>query len=196
MTKELLALVTQWGFGTVLTVAALFGFFPKFVVNLIVLVYPPDHPRRRELPAELEAVPLRERLTWVFGQCATVLFDGVPARVRDLRSRIRPAAGPDAPESPEPATPPLSPEEARRASFLARAAEVTMGGAVFGPPIAPTTPPDRRLHTTRVSGGRFAGAYVFGAADPMRPLLDEAARRRNNRDAADLAERLKAFYEA
>ncbi|WP_370961814.1 hypothetical protein [Amycolatopsis sp. cg9] len=205
MTKDLLALVTEWGVGATLTVAVLFGFFPKFVVNLIVLVYPPDHPRRRELPAELEVVPLRERLTWVFGQCATVLFDGVPARISELRSRARPtSAGPDSPESAEAATSDqLSPEAARRASFLAHAAEVTMGAAVFGSgPIewldVPTriTPLAGRLLTTRVSSGRFTGAYVFEPADRMRPLSDEAARRRNNRDAADLAERLRACYDA
>ncbi|UOX92845.1 hypothetical protein MUY14_20280 [Amycolatopsis sp. FBCC-B4732] len=185
MTDDLLALVTEWGVGTMLTVATLFGFFPKFVVNLIVLVYPRDHPRRRELPAELDAVPVRERLTWVFGQCATVLFDGVPARIGDLRSRNHPAAAePDPPESAGPAT----------ASFLAHAAEVTMGAAVFGPESGSW--PDARLTTTRVSGGRFTGAYVFESADRMRPLLDEAARRRNNRDAMALAKQLEAFYAA
>lgn len=85
--KELLDLVAPWGIGMVLTTAALFGFFPKFVMHLMVLIYPRDHDRRRELPAELEVVPYRERLLWVFGQCTTVLFEGVPARARDIRSR-------------------------------------------------------------------------------------------------------------
>lgn len=80
-------LVAMWGVGTVLTTAALFGFFPKFAMHLIVLVYPPDHPRRRELPAELAALPHRKRLMWVAEQLATMFFDAVPARVRDVRAR-------------------------------------------------------------------------------------------------------------
>lgn len=124
----------------------------------------------------------------------------MPARIGDLRSRTRPtAAEPDSPESTESATSEqLSPEVARWASFLAHAAEVTLGAAVFGPPDAPTTtpPPNRRLRTTRVSGGRFYGAFVFERADRIHPLAAETARRRNNRDATDLAERLSAFYNA
>jgi hypothetical protein len=87
--KNLLELVATWGVGTVLTTAALFGFFPKFVMHLIVLVYPHDHPRRRELPAELTALPHRKRLMWVAEQLATMFFDAVPARARDIRARWR-----------------------------------------------------------------------------------------------------------
>ncbi len=87
--NELLELVASWGVGTLLTTAALFGFFPKFVAHLIVLVYPQDHPRRRELPADIEVVPYRERMLWVFGECAVVLFEGVPLRVREIRERRR-----------------------------------------------------------------------------------------------------------
>jgi hypothetical protein len=86
---DLLELVSTWGVGTVLTTAALFGFFPKFMMHLIVLVYPPDHPRRRELPAELAALPHRNRLMWVGEQLATMFFDAVPARTRDVRARRR-----------------------------------------------------------------------------------------------------------
>ena len=87
--NDALELVSTWGVGTLLTTAVLFGFFPKFVVHLIVLIYPGDHARRRELPAEIEVIPYRERLIWVFGQCATVLFEAIPVRGRDIHARRR-----------------------------------------------------------------------------------------------------------
>ncbi|MGW7538620.1 hypothetical protein [Amycolatopsis sp. NPDC054798] len=82
---ELAGHVATWGAGTLVLTALVFGFFPVFAVNLLARVYPKGHPRRAELVAELHDVPRRERLIWVAEQFATVLFDGVPERVRARR---------------------------------------------------------------------------------------------------------------
>ncbi|MBB1158489.1 hypothetical protein [Amycolatopsis dendrobii] len=82
---ELAGHVATWGAGTLVLTALVFGFFPVFAVNLLARVYPKGHPRRAELVAELHDVPRRERLIWVAEQLATVLFDGVPERVRARR---------------------------------------------------------------------------------------------------------------
>ena len=84
---ELAGLVATWGAGTLVLTALVFGFFPVFAVNLLARVYPQGHPRRAELVAELHDVPRRERLIWVAEQLATVLFDGVPERLRARRQR-------------------------------------------------------------------------------------------------------------
>ncbi|MET9264151.1 hypothetical protein [Amycolatopsis sp. NPDC004079] len=82
---ELAGHLATWGAGTLFLTALVFGFFPVFAVNLLARVYPKGHPRRAELVAELHDVPRRERLIWVAEQLATVLFDGVPERVRARR---------------------------------------------------------------------------------------------------------------
>lgn len=82
---ELAGHLATWGAGTLFLTALVFGFFPVFAVNLLARVYPKEHPRRAELVAELHDVPRRERLIWVAEQLATVLFDGVPERVRARR---------------------------------------------------------------------------------------------------------------
>lgn len=89
---ELAGHVATWGAGTLVLTALVFGFFPVFAVNLLARVYPKGHPRRAELVAELHEVPRRERLIWVAEQLATVLFDGVPERVRAHRRRRRDAS--------------------------------------------------------------------------------------------------------
>jgi hypothetical protein len=224
VTQDLLALVAPWGVGTVLTVAALFGFLPKFVVNLIVLVYPKKHPRRQELPAELDVVPLRERVTWVFGQCATVLFEGVAARIKDLHARQRGPIQPtvehdeDKKENQQQKSEDqandseiqissdenLTPEELRHRRFLSHAAQVTMGAAVFGPESGnwsarPSTAAAATTATNpRMFTTRVSSGPFTGAYvfEPanIRPLLEEIEKRRNNVDAVALAERLRAFY--
>jgi DNA-binding transcriptional MerR regulator len=57
-----------------------FGFAPGAVLRLIVLAYPPDDPRRRELLGELYAVPWYERPFWVMGKLEVALFEGLPCR--------------------------------------------------------------------------------------------------------------------
>lgn len=84
---KLAQLVMTWGVGTLFMAALIFGFFPTFVVNVLVRVYPKGHPRRRELIAEMEAIPRRERLIWTAEQVATALFDAVPSRIAAVFKR-------------------------------------------------------------------------------------------------------------
>lgn len=86
---ELARLVMTWGVGTLLMTALILGFFPVFVVNVLARVYPKGHPRRTELVAELVTVPRRERLIWVSEQLATVLFEGLPARIAVIIKKRR-----------------------------------------------------------------------------------------------------------
>jgi len=57
------------------------GFAPGVVLRLIVLLYPRDHPRRRELIGELYAYPRIERPFWVAEQLETALFGGLYPRI-------------------------------------------------------------------------------------------------------------------
>ncbi|MFE0028829.1 hypothetical protein [Amycolatopsis sp. NPDC059021] len=89
MINELANLVVTYGVPVLLSTAALFGAAPKLVGHLLVLLYPRDHPRRRELLAELDAVPYRDRLMWVAGQAVTSLFEGLPARTKHFAEQRR-----------------------------------------------------------------------------------------------------------
>lgn len=74
--KEILGLIaTPWP----LFVAALiiFGFAPGLVLSLILRLLPIDDPRRRELHAELYAVPRWERPFWVCEQFEVALREGL-----------------------------------------------------------------------------------------------------------------------
>jgi hypothetical protein len=64
-----------------------FGFAPGAVLRLIVLMYPPDHPRRRELIAELYVVPRIERPFWVAEQVETALFEGLGGHLTAWRAK-------------------------------------------------------------------------------------------------------------
>ena len=72
-------------------VAALvvFGFAPGALLRLIALAFPRDDPRRRELRAELHAVPRVERPFWVVEQLEVALFEGIWGRVRSRAARAR-----------------------------------------------------------------------------------------------------------
>jgi hypothetical protein len=65
----------------------LFGFAPGAVLRVILLAFPPDDPRRRELLGEVHAVPRIERPFWVAEQVEVALFEGLRARIRRWRSR-------------------------------------------------------------------------------------------------------------
>lgn len=77
---ELLEAVTSWP--TFLTLLFVFGFAPGAFLRLIVLAYYRDDPRRRELLAELHAVPRWERPVWVCEQIEEALFEGIGERIR------------------------------------------------------------------------------------------------------------------
>ena len=64
-------------------VAALivFGFAPGAVLRVIVLAFPRDDPRRKELLAEVYAVPRAERPFWVVQQLEVAIFEGLRDRL-------------------------------------------------------------------------------------------------------------------
>ncbi|MDP9164686.1 MAG: DUF2314 domain-containing protein [Actinomycetota bacterium] len=61
-----------------------FGFAPGLVLRFVTLAYPRDDPRRRELRAELFAVPRIERPLWVAEQIEVALCEGLWERVREV----------------------------------------------------------------------------------------------------------------
>jgi hypothetical protein len=62
-----------------------FGFAPRALLRLIVLAFPRDHPRRRELLADLHVVPRIERPFFVLEALELAIFEGVWERVRRIR---------------------------------------------------------------------------------------------------------------
>jgi hypothetical protein len=65
----------------------IWGFAPGVALRLIVLLFPPDHPRRRELLGELYGVPRIDRPFWVAEQLGTGLSDGLGSRLASWRAR-------------------------------------------------------------------------------------------------------------
>lgn len=75
------ALISQVISWPTLAIALLvYGFAPGAVLRLIVLLYPRDDPRRRELLGDLYAVPRIERPFWVIEQLEVALFEGLRRR--------------------------------------------------------------------------------------------------------------------
>ncbi|WP_028927925.1 hypothetical protein [Pseudonocardia acaciae] len=68
-------------------VVVLFGFLPGLTLRLLVKLYPPGHVRRRQLPADMYELPRHRRWFFVAEQLETVLFEGLPARVRHTGAR-------------------------------------------------------------------------------------------------------------
>jgi len=66
-----------------------FGFAPGAVLRLIVLAFPPDDPRRRELLGELYAVRRIERPFWVIEQLEVGLFEGLRRRFARRKNHDR-----------------------------------------------------------------------------------------------------------
>lgn len=78
MITELVSVPTAWaGLGVAVVV---FGFAPGLVLALIVRLIP-DHDRRRELQAELYAVPYWKRPFWVAEQLEVALRVGLSPRI-------------------------------------------------------------------------------------------------------------------
>ena len=77
MTGTLFHIIVWPAFGVALFV---FGLAPGAALRLIVLAFRRDDPRRRELLAELRAVPRIERPFWVSEQLEIALFEGLSSR--------------------------------------------------------------------------------------------------------------------
>ena len=71
-----------------------FGLAPGIVLRLILLIYPRAHPRRRELLAELYAVPMIVRPFWVAQQLEVAFFEGVPDRLGGPPPNVGSGQGP------------------------------------------------------------------------------------------------------
>ncbi len=59
----------------------IFGFAPGFLLRFIVLAFPRDDPRRRELLGEVHHVPRLERPFWVAEQFEVALVEGLGGRL-------------------------------------------------------------------------------------------------------------------
>ncbi|MGW3997980.1 hypothetical protein ACWEF6_31205 [Amycolatopsis sp. NPDC004772] len=73
--------------GSLLVAVLIFGFVPGFVLRIAVLLYPRGDERRRELLAELYAMPRIVRPFWVAEQFETALFEGSKERIEARKSR-------------------------------------------------------------------------------------------------------------
>jgi cell division protein FtsW len=75
MIGDLLGAMVSWR--TFLLALLVFGFAPGALLRVIVRAFGRDDSRRRELLAELHAVPRLERPFWVFEQLEVALFEGI-----------------------------------------------------------------------------------------------------------------------
>lgn len=66
----------------------IFGLAPDLLLRLLVLIYPRNSDRRKELIAELRVVPRWERPFWVAEQITLIMSEGSAARLR-VRERER-----------------------------------------------------------------------------------------------------------
>ena len=82
--SELLGSIVSWP--SLVLVLVVFGFAPGFCLRLVVLAYPRSDPRRKELVAELYAIPRSQRPLWVAEQIEVALFEGL---VRRMSAAIR-----------------------------------------------------------------------------------------------------------
>jgi transcriptional regulator with XRE-family HTH domain len=104
--------------------AAIFGLFPGVALRLIVLLYPKDDPRRRELVAELYVLSRMQRVEWVFQQLETALFEGLSTRLAQRRER-RSREEADDHDLPEPFEVPPLPDDGHLPIPIRRAVSVT-----------------------------------------------------------------------
>jgi hypothetical protein len=103
-----------------------FGFAPGALLRLIVLLYPRDHPQRRELIGELYAYARIERPFWVVEQLETALFEGVSGRLTAWRAK---RTVPALVQLTHPATRRVSAWELRLPAELSRTARLQSGSA-------------------------------------------------------------------
>jgi len=65
-----------------LTLCLVFAFAPTTILRVLVKAWPRNHPRRRELMAEVHTIAYWERPLWVFEQLESAVFDGLHIRFR------------------------------------------------------------------------------------------------------------------
>ncbi len=65
----------------ILGAVMLFSVAPQLLFELVLLLYPKDHPRRAEHRAELCRAPRHQRPFWVAETAVAVLFEAVPMRM-------------------------------------------------------------------------------------------------------------------
>jgi hypothetical protein len=80
---ELIGLKGLWS--TLFMACLVFGFAPGAILRIAVMMFPGDDPRRKELLAELYAVPRWERPVWVAEQLEVTSFEGIAERRRRRR---------------------------------------------------------------------------------------------------------------
>lgn len=80
MTSLMSALIA--GAVGLMSVSVFIAFASPFAVRLIVLLYPPDSPRRDEFISELGFVPIAKRPTFLAGVLATAIAEAVPDRLQ------------------------------------------------------------------------------------------------------------------
>ncbi|GAB3077514.1 hypothetical protein GCM10027053_47470 [Intrasporangium mesophilum] len=84
--SELAGIVADAPWLALLVVPVVLGMAPGFVVRTAVRLYPKEHPRRRELVAELYVIASRwERLIWAFEQVEVAISEGLSERLRKHR---------------------------------------------------------------------------------------------------------------
>lgn len=88
----MVVVIAEVGLTSVLTFVLVFGVAPGLFLRLLVLIYPRDDPRRRELVAQLYTLGRVERLLFVGEQFETALFEGTRQRLANLR-RMRAGRG-------------------------------------------------------------------------------------------------------
>jgi len=74
---------------TLIIALLVFGFAPGALLRIIVLAYPRNDSRRRELRGELSNVPRLERLLWVAEQMELAVFEGLGGRIGKALHRYR-----------------------------------------------------------------------------------------------------------
>lgn len=83
--SELMDIIVSWP--SLLVVLMIFGVAPGTILRVLVLLYPKDDARRRELIAELYAMRRIERPLWVCEQLETAVFEGLSKRIQSRRTR-------------------------------------------------------------------------------------------------------------
>jgi hypothetical protein len=70
---------------SLLILVGVFGFAPVFTVRIFVLLYPPGHPRRAELIAELYTLKRIPRVFYAAEVAAAAVVEGVAERIKARR---------------------------------------------------------------------------------------------------------------